>query len=83
MFFSNRQTLWLFWYLPTFTMLTAIYLITMYGKYLDCQNSDSDLVTSCFARILIGITSSSVEVSEYVLRLKYEFFSADHMKKCF
>ena len=43
-------------YPPSFTMLMAIYLITLQGKYLDVQNSDSDFVTSCFARILISIT---------------------------
>ena len=86
------------------------------------QNSDNDLVTSCFTRIWIGITrslllcfglftssdtftgcsgvvvkdlnmsktcqtprasKSPAEVSEYVLRLKYEFFSSEHRKECF
>ena len=39
-------------------MLMAIYLTQCRKNIWIVQNSDSDLVTPCFARILIGITRS-------------------------
>ena len=56
--------------------------------------SSSDTFTGCSAVVVKGLnmsktcqtpqsSRSSAEVSEYVLRLKYEFFGAEHMTECF
>ena len=56
--------------------------------------SSSDIFTGCSGVVVKDLNmsktyqtprafTSSAEVSEYVLRLKYEVFGAEHMKECF